>query len=357
MTTHPLAPLALALSAALLAGIAAPAPAQDAPVPVIISTDSATGLQGGWRSGVSDIDDGLAIAMALATPKLEVLGVVVTFGNNLMEPEFEVASRVVEGMGVAVPVLRGAPRPLPEAAVTRYDGSAVDGACLNEGVRFMADQLRGSAAPVTILAIGPLTDVACLALNFPDALPGIARVVAIGGREPKEAFEINGHYLSDFNLARDIPAIAYLLDETTIPIRFMPFGLTSSVLVPASARDTLCNSKLALAADFLCPAVAPWIDFWSKTFAEDGFHPWDQNTVHVTAAPEAFDCAPAKYEMVDCAKEQCAGHDASDPTRLAAESAQLWLTPDAAATRVDMCGSYAAGGKAAFEQAIFAFAR
>jgi inosine-uridine nucleoside N-ribohydrolase len=315
MTTRPLA--AFALAAVLLAGVAAPAVAQNGPVPVIISTDSATGLQGGWRSGVSDIDDGLAIAMALASPKLEVRGVVVTFGNNLMEPEFAVASRVVEGMGVAVPVVRGASRPLPEAAVTRYDGSAVDGACLNEGVRFMAGELRGSAAPVTIVAIGPLTDVACLALNFLDADAGIARVVALGGRAPNQAFDINGVYLTDFNLAQDIPAISYLLDETTIPIRFMPFGLTSSVLVAAGERATLCASKLAVAADYLCPALARWIDFWTKTFAEDGFHPWDQNAVYVTAAPEAFDCAPAKYELVDCAKGRCAGHDPANPTRLA----------------------------------------
>ena len=39
--------------------------------------DTATGLSNGWRAGASDIDDGLAIAMALAAPELDVLGVVV----------------------------------------------------------------------------------------------------------------------------------------------------------------------------------------------------------------------------------------------------------------------------------------
>lgn len=350
-------PTAFALAAALVAGTAAAAAAEDGPVPVIISTDSATGLSGGWRAGVSDIDDGLAIAMAVSSPKLRVLGVVVTFGNSLMEPQFAVASRVVEGLGAPVPVVRGAARPLPEAAVTRFDGTSVDDACLNDGVRFMAETLKDSEAPVTILAIGPLTDVACLAMNFPDALAGIERVVMIGGREPGEAFAINGQFLSDFNLALDIPAVSYLLDGTTIPLRFMPFGLTSSVLVPAGERDTLCTSELGLASDFFCPAVLPWIDFWTRTFAEAGFHPWDQNTVHVTAAPQDYDCAPASHEIVDCAKGKCAGHDPADPTRLATESAQLWLTPDPAATRVEMCAGYAPGGKAAFEKAILQFAR
>ena len=341
----------------LLASMTVPAPAKDVPVPVIISTDSATGLTGGWRSGVGDPDDGLAVAMALASPQLEVLGIVVTFGNTLMEPEFSVATRVVEGMGAQVPVRRGAARPMPDAPVRRYDGAAIDGACLNDGVRFMADQLRGSAAPVTILAMGPLTDVACLALNFPDLVSGIERIVLIGGRDPGQAFKINGRHLADFNLALDFPAISYLLEETTVPLRFMPFGLTSSVLVPVGERETLCKSNLRLASDFFCPSIVPWIEFWTKTFAEAGFHPWDQNTVYVTTAPQHFDCSPATYEIIDCAKGKCAGHDPANPARLALEGAQLWLTTDPAATRIEMCGSYAAGGKAAFEEAIFAFAR
>jgi hypothetical protein len=59
--------------------------------PVIISTDLATGLQNGWRAGVNDIADGLAVGMALADGALDVRGVVVTFGNNDVEPEALVA--------------------------------------------------------------------------------------------------------------------------------------------------------------------------------------------------------------------------------------------------------------------------
>ncbi len=248
------APVLLAL---LAAPFAMPAGAAAAPLPVIISTDTATGLSNGWRAGASDIDDGLAIAMALAAPELDVLGVVVTWGNNLMEPEAAIARRVVAGMGAEVPVVRGAPRPLPEVPVTLYDGSAVNDACLNDGVRFMADALAKSAAPVAIAAIGPLTDVACLAQNFPDAAANIAEVVVIGGRDPHQAFAINDVYLSDFNLANDIPAVAWLLDKTTIPLRFMPFGLTSSVLVPAAERATLCASAQAARGEVLLSGDRP----------------------------------------------------------------------------------------------------
>jgi inosine-uridine nucleoside N-ribohydrolase len=347
------------LAALMLAGSpsgAPPARAEAGATPIIISTDTATGLENGWRAGVSDIDDGLAVAMALASVKLDVRGVVVTFGNNLMEPEYAIAARVVAGMGSTVPVRRGAPRPLPEVAVKLYDGTAIVDACLNDGVRFMAEELKRSSAPVSIAAIGPLTDVACLVQNFPDAAQKIEDVVVIGGRDPGQAFAINGHYVSDFNLALDVPAITYLLDETAIPLRFMPFGLTSSVLVPAADRAALCASPLKLASDFLCSASVPWIEQWRRIFGEDGFHPWDQNAIQALADPRTYDCDPARYEIVDCAKAACAGHDPKDPTRLASETAQLWLSPDPDATRVRMCRSYAPGGRAAFRDAIFAFA-
>lgn len=178
--------ITIGIAASLAALVAVPplGAAEDSAVPVITSTDSATGLNGGWWSGAGDIDDGLAIAMSLASPRLDVRGVVVTFGNALVEPSYSIAKRVVDGMGSTVPVLRGAPRPLPEYPMTLYDGTKLNSACLNAGIRFMADELRSAQTPVTILAIGPLTDLACLAMNFPDAANQIERAVVIGGLFP-----------------------------------------------------------------------------------------------------------------------------------------------------------------------------
>ena len=348
---------ALALLALLVAPFAMPASAAAAPLPVIISTDTATGLSNGWRAGASDIDDGLAIAMALAAPELDVLGVVVTWGNNLMEPEAAIARRVVAGMGAEVPVVRGAPRPLPEVPVTLYDGSAVNDACLNDGVRFMADALAKSAAPVAIAAIGPLTDVACLAQNFPDAAANIAEVVVIGGRDPHQAFAINGVYLSDFNLRQRHSGgrVSSRQDRDPAPLHALRPDLERA---GASRRPRhAVRQRQALAAKFFCPAIVPWLTQWKSTFAEDSFHPWDQNAIYSLIDPAAFDCAPATAQLVDCGRDQCAGHDPAEPTRLASETSQLWLTPDPAATQVSLCSAYAAeGGKAAFEKAIFEFA-
>lgn len=55
---------------------------------MIISSDMATGFLGGWRAGPSDVDDGLAVGMALGLPAIEeVRRVMVALGNNNAQPE------------------------------------------------------------------------------------------------------------------------------------------------------------------------------------------------------------------------------------------------------------------------------
>jgi putative hemolysin len=84
------------------------------PKPVIMVSDVATGLVGGWRPDVNDIDDGWAIGMAAVDPALELHGVVVTFGNGLVDPQLVVAEKIVNDLiaKTNVPVLRGAGSPL-----------------------------------------------------------------------------------------------------------------------------------------------------------------------------------------------------------------------------------------------------
>src|ERR1700688_990690 len=137
------------LAAAAAAGAAAlpataEAPHGPAAVQVIISSDVATGLVGGWRAGPSDIDDGLAVGMALGLPAVEVRGVVVTLGNNNVQPEGAVAQRIVDDLLLRppVPVVSGSSQRLTAPPVTWYDGHWLPAECVNDGVRFMAAQLR-----------------------------------------------------------------------------------------------------------------------------------------------------------------------------------------------------------------------
>jgi inosine-uridine nucleoside N-ribohydrolase len=70
----------------------------------------------------------------------------------------------------------------------------------------------------------------------------------------------------------------------TVPMTFLTFDLTNSALVPRSTVERL-RQRSSPAANFFYQAAQPWLDFWKSTFAEDGFHPWDQNAIWYAVHP------------------------------------------------------------------------
>ena len=346
-----------------------PAPS---PVDVIISTDLATGLNGGWRGGYSDIDDGLAVAMAYFSGRFNIRGVVVTFGNNYVQPEFEVASTLLHKyMGTNIPVLEGASIPLydpPLQSITIRDPKNPDTlktfVCAgNQGIEFMHAELQKK--PATILALGPLTDIACLVTQYPGDAIKIQKVIAIMGRAPNESFTIEGITgLSDFNMRRDSAAAAALLQTTKVPIVLMGFSVTSSDLITSKEVQEHFSGSSALAQFFL-KSANNWLVQWNDVykFHEGGFHPWDQNAVFYAMNPSAYKCAAGDVNIVSCgAPYTCAGQSSgfgllcpSIPSPMdkcsvqtyspqwldsQGEHAQLWVQPAKGEGRVTFCTAY-----------------
>src|SRR5258708_4617132 len=130
--------------------------------PVIIDTDPG-------------IDDAIAILLALASPELEVLGLTTVAGNTTLRNTTANAIRLLDLAGrLDVPVAAGADRPLirtPWHAEEVHGADGLGGADLPAGQRppigthavdFIAGQLQASPVPVTLLTIGPLTNIALL---------------------------------------------------------------------------------------------------------------------------------------------------------------------------------------------------
>jgi inosine-uridine nucleoside N-ribohydrolase len=331
---------------------AAPSPARER---VLISTDLATGLAGGWRAGVSDPDDGFAVAMAEVSRRFEILGVIVTFGNDYREPQLAAARLLLHDlMKTRIPVLAGAAVPLsdPPAQWTAGPaaGKGVPEPCLNEGVELMIDQLRKSPEKMTILALGPLTDVACVVLRRPDVVPKIKQVVAIMGRQPGEDFFIGGvKGLTDFNLRRDLRAAKVLLTGSQVPFVFIGFSATKQGLITSQAVERRFGADRSDLSQFFLRAAKAWIVQWRDTwkFKEDGFHPWDQNAVYYRMRPAAYVCDQRGFALIDCTpkpgekKNACAGHKAGQPLDSQGEHWQLWLSGEYPTRKVTYCYDYA----------------
>ena len=187
------------------------------------------------------IDDAVALLLACASPELRLLGISTVAGNVGLAHTTRNARRVLALAGRAdVPVAAGAGRPLvrtsPGRAATVHGEDGVHGAALPDpaappdprpAVDLLADAVRRSPEPVTLVAVGPLTNVALFYAVHPDEAARLGRVVVMGGSasggnasaaaefnvwsDPEAAYRV----LTDPGLARPVPTLMIGLDLTT----------------------------------------------------------------------------------------------------------------------------------------------
>ncbi|MCA0961993.1 nucleoside hydrolase [Salipiger bermudensis] len=196
------------------------------------------------------VDDAAAIWLALASPEIELLGVTAVAGNVPLEATYANACRIVGLSGRAdVPVMAGARGPLlrdqvfgkyaaigafPEALVPDSGMISSD----ENAVAFIARTARGAARegrPVTICAIGPLTNVAMALRLHPEVAQGIERIVVMGG-----AFRALGHRTpwAEFNVYAD-PHAAQIVLGSGVPITMCPLDVTLQALFTATHVEKL----------------------------------------------------------------------------------------------------------------------
>lgn len=139
-------------------------------------------------------DDAIALLLALASPEVEVLGVTTVGGNSGLANTTRNALTVLEVAGrTDIPVAAGCDHPLVRPLRTAdhvHGTSGMDGPSLPapEGtpvaahaVDFTAETLKSAGEPVTLVAVGPLTNVAMLLRRHPQASGYLDRVVVMGG--------------------------------------------------------------------------------------------------------------------------------------------------------------------------------
>jgi inosine-uridine nucleoside N-ribohydrolase len=133
-------------------------------------------------------DDAIALLLAVASPEVELLGVTTVAGNQTLEKTTANAIRVLDFVGRDdISVAAGAARPLerePFVAADVHGETGLDGPDLPPPQRepleqHAVDYLAERVADTTLLAIGPLTNVALLLERYPDARPD--RLVVMGG--------------------------------------------------------------------------------------------------------------------------------------------------------------------------------
>ena len=184
-------------------------------------------------------DDALAIVLALARPELRLRAITTVAGNAPLDRTTRNALRVLTLVGrTDVPVAAGAGRPLvrePWVPVEFHGDSGLDGADLPEpavgpadisAVELMAALLGEADEPVTLVATGPLTNVALLLRAAPALRERIGGISLMGGSLGAG----NTTASAEFNIWAD-PDAAGIVFESGIPLRMSGLDVTHQALV------------------------------------------------------------------------------------------------------------------------------
>jgi pyrimidine-specific ribonucleoside hydrolase len=200
------------------------------------------------------IDDAYAIALACASPDVDLIGVTTVFGNVGLANTTRNALRVLALYGREdVPVAAGADRPLvfPHEHRARHvhgeDGLSglagtlperATGVAGTDAVSLMVRLLDEAPAPVTIVPIGPLTNIALLLAAHPSVRTKIERLVIMGGGLSGG----NVTAAAEFNIWSDPEAARRVLVEESVPVTLVPMDLTMQCAVDSAWLDELAAS-------------------------------------------------------------------------------------------------------------------
>lgn len=167
------------------------------------------------------IDDAVAIAAALFAPQLDVKLITTVAGNVSVEKTTRNALQLMHFWQKDIPVAQGAATPLVRKL---RDAAYVHGESGMEGYAFVEHSrkplevpafeaiyqcLNSSDEPVTLVTIGPLTNIALLLTQYPQSKNKIKRLVMMGGSAGRGNFTPN----AEFNIAIDPEAAARVFDS------------------------------------------------------------------------------------------------------------------------------------------------
>jgi inosine-uridine nucleoside N-ribohydrolase len=252
------------------------------------------------------IDDAFALCYAFAHPQLDVIALTTIFGNVDVELATTNALKLCELNNVSAPVAMGAAKPLtiapnphstfvhgengfgnvplPDVSTDRSDHNATD---------TLINHVLDNAGEVTIVAVGPLTNLALALEKAPEIAAAVESVVIMGGAFDRpgnitayaEANVWNAPHAAQKVLTADWPVVIHGLD------------VTHQVIFNHEFFDKLAAGSPKV-GKFLHDAAEFYIDFYQQRNNFGGCCPHDQLALSYLTAPHLFESETATVDVV-----------------------------------------------------------
>jgi purine nucleosidase len=204
-------------------------------------------------------DDAVAMCMALRHPDIDVVGFTVVAGNVPLDQAVQNALYTVELCGADTPVIAGAAAPMARALETAQNVHGQDGMgdigldlqgrtpAPGWAPQFIVDTIRQNPGEITLVAIGPLTNLAIALLWAPDIADKVERVVIMGGTGEHGPGNVSP--TAEFNFWVDPEAVRVVL-RSGMPVELVGWDISIASAVVTETRRAELRALSSELADF-----------------------------------------------------------------------------------------------------------
>jgi purine nucleosidase len=271
----------------ILAAMSARVSAQVAPTQlVIIDTDIG-----------DDIDDAFAVGLALSSPELKILGITSAWGDTALRARM-LDRLLCETGRTDIPVAVGIEKHAPgQGAFSQAKWAEREPARPHpDAVTFLLDQIKQHPGEITLIAIGPETNLGAALARDPATFKKLKRIVLMGGSIRRGYGDVG--YAPDrgpnaeYNIAMDIPA-AHAVFSSGVPLYVMPLDSTQLKM------DEVKRQLLFTQSTNLTDALTLLYEQWSRATGQATPTMFDAVAVAYAIDPEQCPAAPMKIVVDD----------------------------------------------------------
>lgn len=262
-------------------------------------------------------DDAIAIMLAARHPAIDLLGITIVAGNQTLNKTLVNGLNVCQKLDINVPIHAGMPKPIMREQIVAdniHGESGLDGPIFaslvrkaesKHAIQYIIDTLMNSDGDITLVPVGPLTNIAVAMRMQPAILPKIREIVLMGGAYGTGNFTPS----AEFNIYAD-PEAARVVFTSGVPLVMMGLDLTNQTTCTA---DVISRMKKVggPAGELFSDIMSFTLKTQYENYGLDGGPVHDATCIGYLINPDAFKMQDM-YVEIDVNNGPCYGRTVCD---------------------------------------------